>query len=225
MNRKITLLIGALAIVSSSFAQISFNINDQNAWSVNTEFEYNLTSYLTNDSEVEADTAFEWYIRGVDMPSTWEVQVCSGLLCIPNPNPDTTYKFNIPLGGREAFKLGFFFFETVGDGSARVIARSVMDNSVIDSFHLEMRAGTLSISSASDLESIKVYPNPAKDVVTVDFRESGMRKVSLYDVLGNLQKEELISSGSTINVSDLTKGVYILRLEGDDAFSKVIQKL
>ena len=42
MNRKITLLLGALAIVSSSFAQISFDVKNEITWSSAEEFDYNL---------------------------------------------------------------------------------------------------------------------------------------------------------------------------------------
>ena len=222
MNRKITLLLGALAIVSSSFAQISFDVKHESTWSSATEFDYNLTSYLTNNSTNEADTAFEWFITGVDMPAEWDVTVCSGLLCIPNPTQ--SYDFNIPTGEKEVFKLGFSFFETVGDGSAMVIARSKLDGNAIDTLTLEIRAGTASIEKTSDKQTFTAYPNPARDNITVSFANGGAQQVVIYDILGSVKKKELVTSGSTISVSDLPKGVYTMKIEGDNSYSKMIHK-
>jgi hypothetical protein len=224
MNIKITLLLGALAIVSSSFAQISFDVKNESTWSSAEEFDYNLTSYLTNNSTNElSDTAFEWFITGVDMPAEWDVTVCSGLACIPNPTG--LYDFNLGIGKEEVFKLGFSFFDAIGNGTALVVARSKMDNSILDSFRLSIRAGSpVSVENNANKSAFRVYPNPAKDKVTVSFASGGTRLVMIYDILGSLKKSQLMTSGSTINVSDLTKGVYIMKIEGDKTYSKMIQK-
>jgi hypothetical protein len=224
MIKKITLMFGALAVISSSFAQISFDVTNESTWSSVNEFDYNLTSYLENNTTNAADTAFEWYISGVEMPDTWDVTVCSGLLCIPNPIG--TYDFNIPQGEKEVFKLGFSFFKEMGNGTALVIARSKMDNTVLDSFRLSIRAGSpVSVDKVSDKEVFKAFPNPAVNNITVTFANGGAEKVMIYDILGSLKKQEFITSGSSINVSDLSKGVYIMKIEGDSSYSKVIQKL
>ena len=46
----------------------------------------------------------------------------------------------------------------------------------------------------------------------------------IYDILGRVKKKELVTSGSTISVSDLPKGVYIMKIEGDNSYSKMIHK-
>ena len=223
MNRKITLLLGALAIVSSSFAQISFDVKNESTWSSAEEFDYNLTSYLTNNATNEADTAFEWTVAELEMEVSWDVTVCSGLLCIPNPTG--SYDFNLGIGEKEVFKLGFSFFDAIGNGTALVVARSKMDNSILDSFRLSIRAGSpLSVENNANKSAFRVYPNPAKDRITVSFASGGTQLVMIYDILGSLKKSQLITSGSTINVSDLAKGVYIMKIEGDKTYSKMIQK-
>ncbi len=135
------------------------------------------------------------------------------------------YDFNLGIGEKEVFKLGFSFFDAIGNGTALVVARSKMDNSVLDSFRLSIRAGSpVSVEKNASKSAFSVYPNPAKDKVTVSFASGGTQLVMIYDILGSLKKSQLITSGSTINVSDLAKGVYIMKIEGDKTYSKMIQK-
>jgi hypothetical protein len=89
---------------------------------------------------------------------------------------------------------------------------------------LDIRAGTASLEKVSNKESFTAYPNPAKDKITVTFTNAGAQQVMIYDILGSLKKKELVTSGSTINVSDLPKGVYIMKMEGDNSYSKMIHK-
>ena len=222
MIKKITLLVALVAFTFNSFAQISFDIKDSSAWSLNTKFDFNLTSNLTNNATSEADSVFEWYVSGLEKPSDWDVTVCSGALCIPNPTG--TYEVNIAKSKKMDFKLGFSFYNVTGDGSAWVVARSVSNPLAIDSFRLQIRGGTASVETSAK-ETFKAYPNPVVDNVTVSFQNGGAHKVMIYDILGSLKTSEVINSGASINLSSLAKGIYVMKLEGDNSFSKVIHKL
>jgi bifunctional DNase/RNase len=56
--------------------------------------------------------------------------------------------------------------------------------------------------------NITVYPNPAKDVVYVKGELTGYE---LYDLFGN-KLEQVSGNMEEIRVSDLSSGVYIIRL-------------
>lgn len=63
-----------------------------------------------------------------------------------------------------------------------------------------------------DIEGFKLYPNPTTNgkvfIVTAD---NAPKKVLIFDVLGTQVLQTTIL-GKEINVSDLDKGVYILRV-------------
>ncbi len=62
------------------------------------------------------------------------------------------------------------------------------------------------------VDFIKIFPNPARDWITVEGRR--ITKISLYDVLGNICLSFTVSASSlSFNVSTLTKGLYILKIE------------
>ncbi len=56
-------------------------------------------------------------------------------------------------------------------------------------------------------ETVKIYPNPATSAVTIETGEENI-KVSLFDISG---REVLSSTQKTIDISGLTKGIYVVR--------------
>lgn len=62
-------------------------------------------------------------------------------------------------------------------------------------------------------KEIQLFPNPANDYITIKSPESEGLEVSIYDVQGRLLIEGY--SGS-INISDLQKGIYVLRAKGQN---------
>lgn len=67
--------------------------------------------------------------------------------------------------------------------------------------------------------SVKLYPNPAEDKLTIEIRAECLSPyyLHIYTVDGKLLREGRISSGSvTVDVSTLASGTYILRLTFED---------
>jgi hypothetical protein len=77
-----------------------------------------------------------------------------------------------------------------------------------------------------DISDIVVYPNPVQNTVTIE-ANSAIQKVSVYNVLG----QEVISrspksSSTTLQTSELQKGVYMVKTEidGKISSSKIVKK-
>ena len=68
-------------------------------------------------------------------------------------------------------------------------------------------------------DDISIYPNPATDKVSVELGQELMKQnpiVTIYDMLGKVHGTQLMNSSSTtFDVSDLSSGVYLLRVEAD----------
>lgn len=61
------------------------------------------------------------------------------------------------------------------------------------------------------LSQISIYPNPAKDFLSIDMPSNiEINKISLFDTLG---RKALVTSDNNINLSDLARGIYILKIE------------
>jgi uncharacterized protein (TIGR02145 family) len=64
---------------------------------------------------------------------------------------------------------------------------------------------------------MRIYPNPASDRFFINCSERSGFKVSIYSSLGNcVYQRDLTSGTNEIDISDLGKGIYIIKLKGID---------
>ena len=76
--------------------------------------------------------------------------------------------------------------------------------------------GSVGLQSIKGFEEIRLYPNPARDVVYIDNALPGTR-VDLINAVGqNLGSSILQSNNAKINVSSLPPGFYLLKFTGSD---------
>ena len=91
-------------------------------------------------------------------------------------------------------------FETDGVFAASLVAKFSSD-------------GILSTNSP-DLEGVKIYPNPAKDILNIANAEN--TNIQVYDVLGKLiLSKENISINEELNVSNFRTGTYFIKISND----------
>lgn len=64
-----------------------------------------------------------------------------------------------------------------------------------------------------------VYPNPASGSVTIESNLPGNSRLQLFNAMGRLVLERQLEKGAVktqLNITSLTKGIYILKLQGND---------
>src|SRR5690606_7523714 len=74
------------------------------------------------------------------------------------------------------------------------------------------------------IEGLRIYPNPATDVVFVTSNSGAMKNVQLFDITGKQVMN--VETTSNINVASLNKGMYVMKIteEGKTATSKLVIK-
>lgn len=87
---------------------------------------------------------------------------------------------------------------------------------------ITVTATTMAVSNASK-NSLSIYPNPATDVVNIK-TDSKVNSVEVYDLAG--KKINVNFADNKVNVADLAKGNYILKVNDDKGSStlKFIKK-
>jgi len=72
------------------------------------------------------------------------------------------------------------------------------------------------ISNANSLNNqITLFPNPAHDILNIEFSETESSSIKIFDVSANLiYQEELPPGKSSINISQLAAGIYIAKITG-----------
>jgi len=67
---------------------------------------------------------------------------------------------------------------------------------------------TTNINQFLDINTIKIYPNPANNKITVDAKE--VTGIKIFDVLG---KEIISTKEKEIDVSNFNDGVYFIQVQ------------
>ncbi|GGZ93438.1 T9SS type A sorting domain-containing protein [Algibacter mikhailovii] len=83
-----------------------------------------------------------------------------------------------------------------------------------------------SLSTEDVLASkFKIYPNPANDIITIASNNIDITSISVYSVLGKQVLAGLELENDRLNISELAKGVYFLKINSDQgAVTKKIIK-
>ncbi|MBO6051940.1 MAG: T9SS type A sorting domain-containing protein [Bacteroidales bacterium] len=108
-------------------------------------------------------------------------------------------------------------------GQSRVIIKFVFtsgygNNVFID--NVEISDSPVNVESV-DESVLAIFPNPVSDVLTINY-DKAISQIDVYDVNGKLVKT-FTTVGSTVNVSDLSSGVYMLNMQTEDGL--VVKKI
>jgi len=119
------------------------------------------------------------------------------------------------LGASPYDKLVFMFdIGTVGNGT----------NTSTFYFDDVVQTNTLSTNSFSN-SYIKIYPNPIKNILTVDTLRVDISKIEIYSVLGKRLKV-IENNYKSIPVNDLSQGIYLIKIysENESVMKKIIKQ-
>ena len=98
----------------------------------------------------------------------------------------------------------------------------IQDNSTKEVLQSKTFSLTITGIGENSIDNVSIYPNPATDNVNIVNAQNS--DIALYDMYGKLIKSDSkINNNYLLNVSDLAKGTYILKInDGDKTFSKKI---
>jgi len=172
----------------------------------------NLTT-IPNFHDVDNDGDFDM-VFGIDNGTVrWIENI--GTVTAPDFG---TYAYQTLPGDLGTFDFGQFSTISFGD----VTGDGVLD-AIMGAFNpgyfawFEGVDTTLSIEELN-VEAIKVYPNPANSVVTIN---TEVKAIVIYNVLG---KEVMITSQSVFNIETLDNGIYLLEVETNEG-QKITKRL
>jgi len=81
---------------------------------------------------------------------------------------------------------------------------------------------TLSVPNINSGSSIKIYPNPSKNTLNLEFHKVGKHKITLTDANGNILLTHTSSASTTsLDVSTIASGIYFVTVTSGDGDSEV----
>lgn len=122
--------------------------------------------------------------------------------------------------GKVEFQVGMAEGQTVDNISFRINLQEngyqQYDEIYIDDVKACVNCATLGVEKISkDDASVRLYPNPVRDVLNIEAEDRNVSKIEVYSMLG----KRVLSADNTksVNVSSLSRGVYISKIFGDDS--------
>jgi hypothetical protein len=83
---------------------------------------------------------------------------------------------------------------------------------------------TVGVSDFSDLNEIKISPNPTSDNIKIQFNSEEKINLQIYNSAGGLVKEASVSNNQVIDVSDLPYGTYFIHFDNQLPTCKFIKQ-
>lgn len=108
-------------------------------------------------------------------------------------------------------------------GNEHVVVKFVLTSGYGNNVWLDninISDGPLAVSSV-DENGMAIFPNPVKDVLTINY-DKAISQIDVYDVNGKLVKT-ITTVDNTINVSDLSEGVYMLNIQTEEGL--IVRKI
>jgi hypothetical protein len=76
---------------------------------------------------------------------------------------------------------------------------------------------TVAVDEEDKNEKIIISPNPAIDKITITCPDNLYLSLSIFNVIGELKiKREFVKNNDEVDINSLSKGIYIIRLTGDN---------
>jgi len=227
MNRNI--LIACLLVMPyMTFAQFSLSNKVLNTSGPNASEGQGYTS-MTNNATDANDTAFAWRIIEMTYPTQWTLSFCDPFYCNSDAKVNDSYNFNLGVGKNGLLKGDIFFNNVAGTGSAVIVVQSLKYANISDTFSINATAWVTSVKKTTKTQNtLTVYPNPAKDIISISVPSKNAVTIEIFNVLGSKVKVYQHEGGETakIDVSELQKGIYFIRInENNTVLTKQFQKL
>ncbi|MBA3827299.1 MAG: DUF4465 domain-containing protein [Taibaiella sp.] len=118
----------------------------------------------------------------------------------------------LPLGHIDSLSIGMSSSDTNHYGMLTP-AYFCMDNFTTNETNV-------SVANTNILDSAKVYPIPATDKLYISLPDNKITTAKVYDLSGRLISDNITTAGiTTLNISSLIPGTYILQLLGENSVS------
>lgn len=133
----------------------------------------------------------------------------------------TSGYFKIDSKNASTYGWGFEYYPNwaFSDNSTSPASASELQFPLID-YHVvcgscNMTGATaLGVNSVAAANSVTVFPNPAHNMLNVNFTAASATTVSLMNVMGQVVAKQTVTGGTaSFNVADLASGVYIYSIE------------
>ncbi len=129
--------------------------------------------------------------------------------------------------------MGIYPFEDYQNYSPYIHGANDLIGPSVNSFEMSQRYTQMNVAcvatlavldtesvSENNMNNVNLFPNPAQNTLTLTNVYEGISEVQIINSIGQIVKEFSFESTTTVNISDLTSGVYFVKVLGDNNITK-----
>ena len=112
-------------------------------------------------------------------------------------------------GVNEIISLNIKSIDTSDEGIYHAIIRTECDTLSTKKTTVKMKV----MSSVKEMSKVRVFPQPAKNIINIENLETAVSELTLYDMLGaKIRSIEMQEGKAIISTEDIPSGIYMMRL-------------
>ena len=190
------------------------NILANFAWGTNTRWNAKWDSVklntITNFVSKDPDWLSKFHIWTLDWDFNKMSIYLDGVL-LNEVNLNTTINGTANCSGQNPFRQKHYLLLNLalGANGGSIANLAFPTQYIVDYVRVYQLSSNLAVNKVEKQDSTKVYPNPAKNVLTIDHPDSNP-KFKVFDVSG---KVLVTGTGSKVDISKLENGVYFVQVE------------
>ena len=201
---------GEIDILENYGASILANF----AWGTNTRWSAKWDSVKLNTINHFVSKDADWLDKFHIWTLDWDENRLSIYLddeLLNEVNLNNTINGTAACSGQNPFKQKHFLLLNLALGSngGSVANLAFPTQYLVDYARVYQKNTSLSVDEVKNDKVAKVYPNPVKNILTIDYPDSNA-KYKVYDVSGKIL---IAGNGSKVDVSKLNNGVYFVQVE------------
>ncbi len=197
-------------MITVVFAQTGFSVYPASASLVienPDQGEYVSHGYVVNTSD--ATIKLRWIKEAQSKPMESNAAICDNVLCYdPSVNQS---EFEIEKGDTSNFDFHYYPNGNGGSAVYKILVQDVSNAENVADVTFTMNELMTSAFEIPQLEEVRVFPNPASDYFSVDGVDH-LKEVIVYNLVGQEVKRFKGSVKAKYDVSELMRGLYLVRL-------------
>lgn len=176
-----------------------------------------LKFYIYQENKTDRGLVLGWSRISKDIPTEWDYSLCDLGTCYPGI-PDGDVMDTVPAHEQAFLAINLYPYGVEGTAHIVIAVWDVDNPEIRDTltWTITAKAQADVVSVAAQNETLRLYPNPAHNRLSINSELGVMREVRIINTLGAEVLRADLSNTADIDVSSLSAGVYRIVLTTDD---------
>ena len=216
-----TLLSIQLVLLSLIGTAQHYTISPSHEVNVNAVFDELTITDIFMQNTSDNDIQLKWKLISNSLFAGWDFSLCDYTTCYAGL-PDSGSMTPVPPGERGFLGLNVCPYSIVGTGYVKMVVYEEGFIDKGDTLTWFVNSEASGIHQVTNSVNLSLFPNPAKEVVTIqtDAKNLSSASIQVVDLLGKEWKQQSVNQASIkLDVGDLPNGYYLIQFKYGDKIS------